>query len=233
MVGSLEYLLITSIWVPPYLALKPMVTIPHFHYWVSHYIPIKWLLNANFSPLFSHGFHGSSIFPWYSHSYSITYSHDIPVDGWEILRHQAWMLFQHKSWDVYHQLVQDFAGPSTVIIIVYIYIYYIIIYHIPMIFHIIPILSIHDTFSTEISPFPVGTTGFQRQYRFMSWSLMAVTSWVQLASWRHGMGRMIYRSIYLYIYICICIYVHICYIYICIHVCTYQSFGSIDWMMYT
>ena len=72
-----------------------------------------------------------------------------------------------------------------------------------------PILSIHDTFSTEISPFPVETTGFQRQYRFMSWSLMAVTSWVQLASWRHGMGRMIYLSIYLSIFVYMHMYIYI------------------------
>ena len=115
------------------------------------------------------------------------------------------------------------AHPQSLSLYTYIYIYYIIIYHIPMIFHIIPILSIHDTFSTEISPFPVGTTGFQRQYRFMSWSLMAVTSWVQLASWRHGMGRMIYRSIYLYIYIYAYVYMYIFVIYIYMYTCMYIS----------
>ena len=228
MVGSLEYLLITSIWVPPYLALKPMVTIPHFHYWVSHYIPIKWLLNANFSPLFSHGFHGSSIFPWYSHSYSITYSHDIPVDGWEILHHQAWMLFQHKSWDVYHQLVQDFAGPSTVIIIVYIYIY----------IYIISLYIIFPWYSTLFLYYP-SMIPFPRRYHHFRWEPLgssdSIASWADRSwqspvecNWRPGATAWVEWSIdlsYLYIYIYMHMYIctYLLYIYIYMYTCMYIS----------
>ena len=211
--------------------------IPHFHYWVSHYIPIKWLLNANFSPLFSHGFHGSSIFPWYSHSYSITYSHDIPVDGWEILHHQAWMLFQHKSWDVYHQLVQDFAGPSTVIIIVYIYIY--ILYHYISYSHDIPHYSyiIHPwyLFHGDITisggnHWVPATVSLHELIAHGSHQLSATG----VLAPRHGSNDLsIYLSLYIYIYMHMYICTYLLYIYICIHVCTYQSFGSIDWMMYT
>ena len=126
------------------------------------------------------------------------------------------MLFQHKSWDVYHQLVQDFAGPSTVIIIVYIS-YSHDIPHYSYIIH--PWYLFHGDITISGGNHWVPATVSLHELIAHDSHQLSATG---VLAPRHGSNDLsIYLSIYLYIYI-FCIYdymyIFVIYIYTCMYI---------------
>ena len=126
------------------------------------------------------------------------------------------MLFQHKSWDVYHQLVQDFAGPSTVIIIVYIYISY--SHDIPHYSYIIhPWYLFHGDITISGGNHWVPATVSLHELIAHGSHQLSATG---VLAPRHGSNDLsIYLSLYIYIF-CIYdyMYIFVIYIYTCMYI---------------